>query len=259
MVVITAIVIYAVAWLLLLKTFLGRRAPSSSFKYILPVSIALHGWASADAVITEQGIQLGFFQVLTVFLLATNIIVTLGSLQKRIENLYLFLAPLTCASLICSKVIFTREAIPGIDFMMASHILLSIIAYSLLTLATLQAILLNYQNNQLKSHHVKSVMGVFPPLQTMESLMFYMVWAGFVLLSLSIPTGLLHIDDIFAQQLSHKTAFSIFSWLIYAVLLAGRHTLGWRGRVAIRWVITGFVMLMLAYFGSKFVIEFLLD
>jgi len=129
--------------------------------------------------------------------------------------------------------IYTREPIASIDAQLAGHIVLSIVAYSLLTLATLQAILLNYQNNQLKQHHAKAVIGIFPPLQTMESLMFYMVWAGFILLSLSIPTGLVNISD--------------------------RQTFGWRGKVAIRWVIAGFVMLMLAYFGSKFVIEFILS
>jgi len=73
-----------------------------------------------------------------------------------------------------------------------------------------------------------------------------------------ILTGVIFIEDLFAQHLSHKTAFSIISWALYAILLFGRHVLGWRGKIAIRWIIAGFAMLMLAYFGSKFVLEFVL-
>jgi len=259
MIVLSAIAIYTAAWLILFSTFRKRQTPSAVFRYVLPLAIAAHAWTASESVITPQGYQLGFFQVAPVFFIAMNVIVALGSLRKQIENLFLILIPLTCFSLFSAITIYTREPIASIDAQLAGHIVLSIVAYSLLTLATLQAILLNYQNNQLKQHHAKAVIGIFPPLQTMESLMFYMVWAGFILLSLSIPTGLVNISDIFEQQLSHKTVFSVLSWLIYATLLIGRQTFGWRGKVAIRWVIAGFVMLMLAYFGSKFVIEFILS
>ena len=79
------------------------------------------------------------------------------------------------------------------------------------------------------------------------------------LLTLSLVTGVIFVDDIFAQQLAHKTFFSILAWCIYAVLLWGRHQLGWRSQTAARWTFGGFVALMLAYFGSKFVLELLLN
>ena len=101
-------------------------------------------------------------------------------------------------------------------------------------------------------------MGIMPPLQTMEALLFDIVWAGFLFLTLSIITGAIFIEDMLAQKLSHKTVFSILSWLIYAVLLTGHQIQGWRGASAVRWVLGGFAALMLAYFGSKLVIEVIL-
>lgn len=260
MTVIAAILAYSAAWFSLLFTATKRKPSSRAFKFIVPIAIALHAWAASESVITEAGIQLGFFQITSVFLVVMNVILALSAIKKPLDKLFLFLLPCSGAALACAELIFTTAPLsntlgPGL----LSHILLSIVAYSLLTLATLQALLLNYQNNRLKSHHVKSILGVFPPLQTMESLLFDLVWAGFILLTLSIATGIVFIDDIFAQNLSHKTVFSLVSWLLYAMLLGGRHILGWRGRAAIRWVILGFIMLMLAYFGSKFVIEVLLD
>jgi ABC-type uncharacterized transport system permease subunit len=82
-----------------------------------------------------------------------------------------------------------------------------------------------------------------------------MIATGFVLLSLALVTGALFLEDIFAQHLVHKTILSIVAWVVFAILLWGRWRFGWRGRTAIRWTIGGFVFLMLAYFGSKFVLE----
>ena len=139
-----------------------------------------------------------------------------------------------------------------------THILLSVLAHSLLAIATLQALLLSYQYKKLKTRHPKGLIGILPPLQTMETLMFELVWAGFALLTLSILSGLIYLDNIFAQHLAHKTVFSILAWFIYATLLWGRHSIGWRGIIAIRWVLVGFAALMLAYFGSKIVLEVIL-
>jgi len=98
-----------------------------------------------------------------------------------------------------------------------------------------------------------------PPLQTMETLLFEMIWAGQILLTLSLITGFTFIHNMTAQHLSHKVIFSVMAWIIYAVLLWGRHTLGWRGAAAIRFTLGGFAALMLAYFGSKLVLEVILQ
>ena len=92
----------------------------------------------------------------------------------------------------------------------------------------------------------------------MESLLFETLWAGFGLLTLSLATGLIFFEDLFAQHLAHKAFFSLFSWIFFAILLWGRHFRGWRGKTAVRWTLIGFGTLALAYWGTKFVLKVLL-
>jgi ABC-type uncharacterized transport system permease subunit len=97
-----------------------------------------------------------------------------------------------------------------------------------------------------------------PPLQTMESLLFEMLAVGIIMLTLGLGTGFIYMDDMLAQQVAHKTLLSLCAWVIFAGLLVGHYRFGWRGRVAVRWTLVGFGLLLLAYFGSKLVIEYLL-
>src|SRR5690625_2145637 len=106
-------------------------------------------------------------------------------------------------------------------------------------------------------HHSGNV-SLLLPFQTMETLLLDMLWAGVLLLTLFILSGFVFLDDMFAQHVAHKTVFSLAAWVIYVVLLWGRHRVGWRGYTAIRWTLAGFVLLMLAYFGSKLVLELIL-
>jgi len=122
-----------------------------------------------------------------------------------------------------------------------------------------QAAFLSYQNYQLKHHHPAGIVSKFPPLQDMEIFLFELLWVGEILLGLGIVLGFVFIEDFAAQEgLIHKTVFSILAWVVFAGLLWGRHQLGWRGSTAIRGTITGFVLLLLGFYGSKFVLEFIL-
>jgi ABC-type uncharacterized transport system permease subunit len=100
-----------------------------------------------------------------------------------------------------------------------------------------------------------------PPLLTLEALLFRMIAAAFVFLTLTLVTGIAFSETLFgrALRLDHKTVFALLSWLIFGLLLAGRWRYGWRGRTALRWTLSGFVLLMLAYVGSRFVLEVLLQ
>jgi len=99
-----------------------------------------------------------------------------------------------------------------------------------------------------------------PPLLTMEALLFRIIWAGVVLLTLTLASGVVFSEELFGKvaRLNHKTVFGVLSWLIFAALLVGRHAYGWRGRTAVRWTLAGFLTLVLAYIGSKFVLEVIL-
>lgn len=135
------------------------------------------------------------------------------------------------------------------------HVLSSVLAYGLLTLAMLQAAALGIQEHRLRNG---ADVDQLPPLRTMERLLFMLIAVGFVLLSLSLGSGLLATDDLFAQHLAHKTVFTLAAWLVFAALLLGRWWRGWRGRAAVGWTLGGYASLALAYFGAKWVLEMLL-
>ncbi len=254
-----AIIFYIVAWSLLLKNALDKSSKQSLALILIAAGIVAHHFSVYFALHSEAGMQLGVFKISSLFMLVITVILALSSLKKPLHNLFLGILPLSILSIVVGLFFSSPITETGtLSGGTVTHILLSILAYSLLTLASLQAVLLAYQNNMLRTKHPSSVMGFLPPLQTMETLMFELVWGGMVFLTLSMIIGFTIIDDFLGQKLRHKTTFTILSWLIYAILLSGRHVFGWRGISAIRWVLGGFVALMLAYFGSKVVIELIL-
>ena len=92
----------------------------------------------------------------------------------------------------------------------------------------------------------------------METLLFQLLAIGLFLLSLGLISGFMFVQDLFAQHLVHKTVLSVLAWLVFAVLLWGRRYRGWRGRTAVRYTLAGFVLLMLAFFGSAVVLQLVL-
>jgi len=139
------------------------------------------------------------------------------------------------------------------------HLLLAMLAYSLFTIAILHAVLMAVAERRL---HRKEggALGALPPLLTLERLLFRLIGAAFLLLTLTLATGLAFSVTLFGRALrfDHKTVFGVLSWLTFGVLLAGRWLYGWRGRTALRWTLSGFVLLILAYVGSRFVLEVIL-
>lgn len=255
-----AAISYSGSWLLLIKSAFSRQ-PINTLAFYLPMVVALcaHSFWCFKVLHTPAGYIFSFYQVTSLFFLVMNILVTLSSIKKPVKNLFILLIPLSILALFIGHFfVSTNNHTTTMSATMISHVLLSVIAYSLLTIATLQAMVLAYQYRKLKSKHPGGLIGILPPLQTMEKLMFELVGFGFLLLSLSVFSGLLFIDDMFAQQLAHKTVFSLSSWVIYAIILFGRFYSGWRGILAIRWLMAGFVALMLAYFGSKLALEIIL-
>ena len=143
---------------------------------------------------------------------------------------------------------------------MTVHIFSSLLAYSFLNIAAIQALLLAAQDVCLRGRHPDGfLVRSLPSLQSMESLMFQLIGAGLDLLTVSLLTGFLFLENMFAQHLVHKTVLSLLAWLVFAILLIGRLRHGWRGQIAIRWTVSGFGALMLAYFGSKLVLELILN
>jgi ABC-type uncharacterized transport system permease subunit len=185
----------------------------------------------------------------------TTLISTLLTLRTRLLFLTVIMSVLSSLSIV------TALAIPAhvssgepLSFGLALHILLSILSYSLLSIAAILAILLGMQDYQLHHHQQGLLLKLMPALQSTEDLMFRLIEAGFLLLSFAVVSGFLHTDDLF----NHKIVFSVIAWLVFLILLLGRHARGWRGQKAIRWTLTGIGSLMLAFFGTKLVFEFIL-
>ena len=221
------------------------------------VALASHLAGCYRLIAQPEGLSLGLFPVLSLIFCTVNGIVLASSIKKPVQNLFILLFPLSLASIVAAQLLHGSGNTLALTFGLASHVLLSILAYSVLTIATLQALFIALQNHQLR-HKRPLPLQLLPPLQTMETLLFEMLWVGQTLLTLSIISGVIFLDDLFAQHVAQKTVFTLIAWCIYALLLWGRHRLGWRGYTAIRWTLAGFAMLMLAYFGSKLVLEFIL-
>jgi ABC-type uncharacterized transport system permease subunit len=140
---------------------------------------------------------------------------------------------------------------------LTAHILLSMAAAALLFAAAVTAILLVILDRRLRMRRIAELSSALPPLDALEKIMFRLVAAGFGLLTLALITGFVFVTNLFTQNLVQKTVLSLLAWLIFGVLLIGRLRFGWRGRSAVRWTLSGFGILAVAYFGVKFVLEYL--
>lgn len=223
------------------------------------VAAILHGWLLYHWVHTGTGRDLGLFNVGSMVTWIMAFLVLLGSLRMPVENVGIAILPLAALSIMAALAFPTHHIVHDVrNPELLSHILLSIVSYSILTIAALQALLLAFQHHHLHSRQPGGLIRALPPLQTMETLLFQMIAVGFLLLTLALITGALYLENIFAQHLVHKTVLSIVAWLVFATLLWGRYRFGWRGRTAVRWTLWGFAFLALAYFGSKMVLVFVL-
>jgi ABC-type uncharacterized transport system permease subunit len=253
-----SIVLYLLASMQLAARLTASLAMRCQRKQILLTGFAavfIHAVFLYPGILTGTGLNLAFFYAISLVAFTTSLLLLVSTLFQPVENLGIAVFPLAAISIVLvilnpAQHIVTDAASWQLD----SHILTSLIAYSILGLAALLAI----QDRHLRNRQPGGFIRSLPPLAVMESLLFQMIAAGFALLTLSLVTGTLFLEDIFAQHLVHKTTLSIIAWAVFAVLLWGRWRFGWRGRTALRWTLGGFIFLMLAYFGSKFVLELLL-
>jgi len=223
-------------------------------------ALLLHLVSWLAEAVTAQGLDFGLFNAASLFFWVVAALAWGASWRLPLANLLLVVYPLTVVAVLCALFLHSPYSpLHDLGWGIAAHILLSVLAYSILGIAAVQAVALGLLINRLKHRRLHGVVDVMPPLQTMEYLLFRLIWTGEVLLALAILTGALFLENMFAQHLAHKTVLSIVAWLVFAVLLWGKHRLGWRGTTAVKWTLTGFGLLILAYFGSKFVLELLLQ
>ncbi len=208
-------------------------------------------------VVTESGLNLCLGNALSASLWLVAALLWLTAWRHPLAILGVVILPLAAlaalVTLLCDG--DTRYATSaGIDL----HILFSALGWAFLALSMAQAAVMAAQHRALHNHHASGFVRTLPPLFSMEVWLFRMILIGWVFLGLSLLSGLMFVDNLLAQDLAHKTVLSTLAWVIFSILLLGRWRLGWRGTRALAWTTGGFVALVLAYFGSKLVLEIIL-
>ncbi|MCF6209461.1 MAG: cytochrome c biogenesis protein CcsA [Gammaproteobacteria bacterium] len=224
------------------------------------IAVLLHAVLLYQSLFVPEGLNIGFINAISLITWLIALLLLLAAVSNPVENLGIILLPLAGLAILAEVIFPSEHTLMTAQAMeLKLHILMSVLAYSLLSIAAGQALLLAVQDNHLRNKRPGGFIRALPPLQTMETLLFQMIGLGLALLTASLLTGTLYIEDMFAQHLVHKTILSMVAWVVFAILLWGRWRFGWRGRTAIRWTLSGFVVLLLAYIGSKLVIEIILD
>ena len=228
---------------------------------MIALGLLLHGGLLYRDIFAIGGFNFGLFYALSAILWLTALIYWLSNLKHKIDSLQAFVLPPAALFVLLSAITIQDYVVPHTEaswFM--AHVGVAILAYSLFTFAAMHASLMAIAERTLHNKSTWVKLPSFPPLMVMESLLFKVIGIGFVLLTLTLISGMLFSEQIFDRplQFNHKVVFSIASWLIYGWLLIGRFKYGWRGKTAIRWTLSGFGLLLLSYIGSKFVLEVLL-
>jgi ABC-type uncharacterized transport system permease subunit len=274
-----AIGFYAVATVLSLQVL---RQPSGHvlgkgfvrLRSVLPVlALVAHAALWHEQVFGGDGMRFGFAHALSITFWLVALLTWVEAMQNNTAVLEAIAYPLAAAVSVLPALFGGASAGAYLNSVLFKlHIAIAIGSYSLLTIAAAHAALMSVQEKRLHSlsrlnrlapeqvSRVLAYLDHLPPLLVMERLLFRIITLGFILLTLTLVSGVVFSEQWFhrAMRFDHKTIFAFISWVLFAALLVGRHVYGWRGKVALRWTMSGFVTLMLAYIGSRFVMEVIL-
>ena len=260
-----AILLYFLAWVALASQWrakLNRTQVPTLSRYYLTLWIGaaiLHAVFLYSPLIHQQNLALDFMSAASHIMWLAGLVLLISSLKQNFESLNVFTLPFIGIALALQVLTAKNNSS---ELVLSSgvgiHIFSALLAYSMLMIAAIQSLILAYQHKQLHAHQTNTFLQSLPPLQTMDSLLFRFIGTGLVLLSIALITGFIYLENLFGQHVGHKTILSIIAWLVFSALLIGRWRYGWRGLSAVRWTLSGFGLLMLAFFGTKFVQEYLL-
>jgi ABC-type uncharacterized transport system permease subunit len=240
------------------------RAPSSGAGILLALGLVAHAAALYHEV-PGNGWRLGFAALLSATFLIGVIVLWLEGLKVRLQALRRLVLPFAAMASLLPLVF------PGADIsaqaarpLFVPHLLVGTLAYGVLGLAALHAVLMTATERALHGGLADGPLGRFleelPPLLVLERILFRFIAVGFLFLTLTVASGVMFSEQVFGRPFvaDHKTLFSIIAWVVFGVLLLGRRLRGWRGRTALRLTLAGFLLLLLAYVGSRFVLEVIL-
>ncbi len=239
-----------------------RAAPRAAFHepalYLAAASLAAHAAWLTETLKPEGGFSLGLADSASLMGLAIGaggFLAVFAPRFRTVAAVCLGLAALLAAG--TGSMPDPRE-IAASGWPLALHVVLSMGSAGMFAIAAILVVLLALQDSALRGGRTRGWLATLPPVESLERALFSVIAIGEAALTVAILAGLLFVTDLFAQHLVHKTALALVAWAIFACLLFGHWRFGWRGRTAARYTIAGFVVLAIAYFGSKFVLEILL-
>ena len=230
---------------------------SQNMVAVAGIALACHALTLYDTSIAANGLQIGVSNALSLIAWVAAALAIIAVPGRPHDNLAVVVLPLAALSVLGAllfppaPVADARPLSVGVQV----HVVVSVLGYGLLGLAALQAMFVALQDRLLREKRWMAMLRALPALTAQESLLFRLIGAGFFFLSLSLATGVMYVQDLFAQHLVHKTALSVVAWSMFAFLLFARWRYGWRGRGVVRLCLAAFVVLGLGYFGAKLVLE----
>jgi ABC-type uncharacterized transport system permease subunit len=240
-----------------------REAPRAAFHepalYLAAAALAAHATWLADTLGPARGLSLGLADSASVMgfaIGAGGLLAVFAPRFRAVAAVCLGLAALLAAG--TGSLPAPQEIASG-GWPLAVHVVLAMGSAGMFAIAAVLVVLLALQDAALRGGRAGGWLATLPPVESLERALFSVIGIGMAALTVAILAGLLFVTNLFAQHLVHKTALALAAWAIFACLLVGRWRYGWRGRKAARYTIAGFVVLAVAYFGSKFVLEILLD
>jgi ABC-type uncharacterized transport system permease subunit len=228
----------------------------------LAAAVALHVYVLGSDMLANGDFRFGFAHALSLMVLLALVFYGVESLLYPLDSMPALVLPLAALAAPLPA-FFGGTVMTGMAVAPAfvAHVGIAMGAYAFIAIAAVHATLMALMERRLQAPGRRTPLAGLPPLLTMERLLFQMLFAGFVLLTLTLASGAIFAEEIFGRALrfDHKTVFGLIAWLIFAVLLLGRHAYGWRGRAALNGTFAGFGMLLLAYIGTRFVVEVVLN
>jgi ABC-type uncharacterized transport system permease subunit len=237
------------------------RGLTAAERGMMLVALAIHALSLGHEIFNGGAMHFSFSISLSLMLWLAVTMYWIESFYARLEGLQILTMPVAAVCVLMPALFPGEHLLANADSLaFRAHFMMAMLAYSLFTLAALHAMLMAAAEKRLHKGRLSRALANLPPLLTMETLLFRQIHIGFVLLTATLVSGIFFSEALFGKPLTftHKTIFAIVSWIIFAALLGGRHLRGWRGRPALRWTLAGFIALLLAYVGSRFVLEVLL-
>ena len=232
-----------------------------NYSFLVAIGLITHALLIYTHVF-NQGVDLSFANSTLLLSWIIVLIYLLLNNKSKYQGLEIFtLIPALIIVLVFPLIQPDHQSIQYYSISASIHIIVAMLGYGLLAFGSIFSLFLLLFEKSLHAKTKNSLMiSSSEPLLDVESKLFKIYWVGFAFLTFTLFSSLFFSNYLFGQSLdwNHKTIFTILAWLSYALVLFGRVQFGWRGKKSIIISLLAFAFLILAYLGTKFVVEIVL-